>query len=491
VSVDQSRNHEAAAGVERVVAAQFAGVVDGEDVTAVLIDEHVRAFDGHIGAQYLATGDEEVGHGAGLGRPALSSADLCHPSASFRSNAFLRYLMGVTDRVRGVVGESRTGNPYRLLAAVAAGWFLVLGMRFVVPAVLPTIRAEFAVSNTSAGAAVTVLWLTYAAMQFPAGVYIDRIGERTLLVGSALLSGVGLVGYLVSPTYALFVLATAGFGLGTGLYGPPRGTLLSRTFDAREGVAFGTVMAAGSVGSAFLPLVAAVVTARYGWRVGLAAAAPLFLVVAAGLWLSVSDRETATDDRSLRADLRAVVAGLGDRRLALAVAGAMVMLLVFQAVTAFLTTYLVTTREFSQPAAGALLSALFVGGAVSQGVTGRLADAYGSPTVLVGVCVVSAVPLALVPVLSGPLALGLAAAAIGFRMSSGPLTNAYIVDLLPDAVEGTGWGLLRTGFFSVGAMGSTVVGAFADRGLFDVAFYVMAALTLVAGVLFLALPERA
>jgi len=398
--------------------------------------------------------------------------------------------MGVTDRFRGVVAASRAGNPYRLLAAVAAGWFLVLGMRFVVPAVLPTIRAEFGVSNTQAGVAVTVLWLTYAAMQFPTGVYIDRVGERTLLVGSALLSGVGLLGYLVSPTYALFVLATAGFGLGTGLYGPPRGTLLSRTFDDSEGTAFGTVMAAGSVGSAVLPLVAAVVTTRYGWRIGLAAVAPLFAVVAVALWVSISDRETATDDRSLRADLRAVAAGLGDRRLAIAVTGAMVMLLVFQAVTAFLTTYLVTTRPISQETAGALLSALFVGGAVSQAVTGRLADTYGTPKVLVGVCVVSAVPLALLPVLEGELLVGLGAAAIGFRMSSGPLTNAYIVDLLPDAVEGTGWGLLRTGFFSVGAMGSTLVGAFADRGLFDLSFYVMAGLTLLAGGLFLVLPRR-
>ena len=398
--------------------------------------------------------------------------------------------MGVSDRVRGVVSDSRAGNPYRLLAAVAAGWFLVLGMRFVIPAVLPTIRAEFAVSNTSAGAAVTVLWLTYAAMQFPTGMYVDRVGERTLLVGSVLLSGAGLLAYLVARTYGLFVLATAGFGLGTGLYGPPRGTLLSRTFDAREGVAFGTVMAAGSVGSAMFPLVAVVVTTRYGWRVGLAAVAPLFALVAVALWLGISDRETATGNRSLRADLRTVVASLGDRRLALAVGGAMVMLLVFQAVTAFLTTYLVTARGVTQGTAGAILSGLSVGGAVSQAVTGRLADRYGAPAVLVGVAVGSAVPLALLPLLDGTLPLALGAAAIGARMSSGPLTNAYIIDLLPDAVEGTGWGLLRTGFFSVGATGSTLVGALADRGFFDLSFYVMAGLTLLAGGLFLLLSRR-
>jgi len=250
------------------------------------------------------------------------------------------------------------------------------------------------------------------------------------------------------------------------------------------------VMAAGSVGSAVLPLIAVAVTARYGWRIALAAVAPVFLLVAVALWLSVSDRETEDGTRSLPADVRTVLASLRHRPLALAVLGAMSMLVVFQAVTAFLTTYLVTTRPIGQRTAGALLSVLFVGGAFSQPVTGRAADRYGSPTVLVTVAVLGAVPLALFPLLDGTLLLGVGAAAIGVRMSSGPLVNAYIVDVLPDAAEGTGWGLLRTGFFAVGSLGSTAVGALADRGLFDASFYLMAALTLATAGLFLALPER-
>ncbi len=81
-----------------------------------------------------------------------------------------------------------------------------------------------------------MLWYI-AAVQFPAGVLIDRIGERTLLVAAALLSGVGLLGYFFAPVFSLFLIATGAFGLGTGLYGPTRGTALSRTFDAREGTA--------------------------------------------------------------------------------------------------------------------------------------------------------------------------------------------------------------------------------------------------------------
>lgn len=51
-----------------------------------------------------------------------------------------------------------------VLAVVALGWLLVSGTRFVVPALLPQIKTTFAVSNTAAGFAVTLVWLTYAAL---------------------------------------------------------------------------------------------------------------------------------------------------------------------------------------------------------------------------------------------------------------------------------------------------------------------------------------
>ena len=397
--------------------------------------------------------------------------------------------MAVATRIREVlvaVNQSRG----RLLGTVAAGWFLVLGMRFVIPAILPTIRAEYAISNATAGVAVTTLWLAYAGMQFPTGVFIDRVGERVLLVGSMLLSALGLLAYSFAPVFSLFLVATVVFGLGTGLYGPTRGTVLSRCFADREGVAFGTVLAAGSAGAALLPFLAALAIGSVGWRIALAGAAPIFLVVGSGLWWVVPARPTARTDRSLLPDLRASVAGFRDRRLLLAVSGATLMLFGFQAVTAFLTTYLFEQKGLSQGLAGGLLSLLFVGGALAQPTTGALADRYGTPRVLAGVAFVSVLPLVALPLLSGPVALGATSFVIGFRMSSGPLSNAYIVDVLPDDVEGTAWGLLRTSFFVVGSFGSVLVGVMADAELFDGAFYLLAGLTALAGLIYLVLPER-
>ena len=397
--------------------------------------------------------------------------------------------MAVTTRLRAGLLALRESRG-RLLGTVAAGWFLVLGMRFVIPAILPTIRAEYGITNATAGIAVTVLWLAYAGMQFPTGVFIDRVGERVLLVSSMALSTIGLFAYSFSPVFGLFLAATVVFGLGTGLYGPTRGTVLSRCFADREGVAFGTVLAAGCAGAALLPFLAVLALERVGWRVALGAAAPLFLVVGIALWTTVPPRPAARTDRALRSDVEAAVRSFRDRQLLLAVAGATLMLFGFQGVTAFLTTYLFEQKGLSQGLAGGLLSLLFVGGAVAQPATGALADRFGTPRVLAGVAFVSVFPLVALPLLDGTVALALASFVIGFRMSSGPLSNAYIVDVLPDEIEGTAWGLLRTSFFVVGSFGSVLVGYLADWQLFDGAFYVLAGLTAIAVVVYSLLPER-
>jgi predicted MFS family arabinose efflux permease len=392
-----------------------------------------------------------------------------------------------------VSGLRGGGGRGRLLVALALGWFLILGVRFVVPAVLPTIRAEFGVTNADAGLAVTVLWATYAAMQLPAGMLADRAGERVLLAVALLVAGVALVAYAFTPSFPLFVLATAGFGLGTGLYGPPRGTAVSNAFEEREGAAFGIMLAAGSVGAALLPALAALLTVRYGWRVALGLAAPGFLLVAALFWLGVPARLTAPDAgqaRSLRHDFGTALRAVRSRRVGVAVAGAALLLFGFQAVTAFLTTYLVEVKGISQGAAGVYLSLLFVAGAVSQSVWGSAADRFGHGPVLVAVSLVSAAPLVAFPLVSGPVALAALSTVVGVRMAVGPVSNAYIIAALPDDIQGTAWGGLRTAFFAVGSVGSTFVGVLADLGLFDGAFYLLAAITAAAGAVFYFLPPR-
>jgi predicted MFS family arabinose efflux permease len=398
----------------------------------------------------------------------------------------------VSHRFGRTVADLRGDGRGWLLGAVSVGWFLVLGMRFVVPGILPTITADFGVSASAAGFAVTVLWVTYAVVQFPAGLLADRIGERVLLAAALLLAASGLVSYTFTPTFGLFVVATGVFGLGTGLYGPPRGTVLATAYDDNDGAAFGVMLAAGSVGAAVLPALAAVAVTSVGWRTALGVLTPVFLFAAAGIWWAVPGAGATTSgaDRSVPSAVVGAVRAVRNRRVALAVVGATLMLFAFQAVTAFLTTYLTRTKAFSQGGAGTVLGTLFLVGALSQFAGGGLADRYGAPRVLAAVGAVSVVPLVALPLSGGLVVPAVLSALVGVRMSIGPVSNAYIIDLLPDDVQGTAWGALRTGFFIIGSFGSTVVGVMADAGLFDAAFYLLAAITAAGAGVYVFLPER-
>ena len=93
---------------------------------------------------------------------------------------------GRIGRLRRALGGAFGGRG-RLVGVVAAGWFAVLGMRFVLPALLPAVRGAFGVDNAAAGAVVSVVWLTYALVQLPAGALTDRTGDvggRAVLLGA-------------------------------------------------------------------------------------------------------------------------------------------------------------------------------------------------------------------------------------------------------------------------------------------------------------------
>ena len=176
-----------------------------------------------------------------------------------------------------------------------------------------------------------------------------------------------------------------------------------------------------------------------------------------------------------------------------AVAGAAVtlMIFVFQGVSAFYVTYLVTTKPFSQTVAAGMFALVFVGGAIAQLGGGALADRVGERWLLAGVSAAGVPLLAAVPSVGGLWPVALLSVLLGSRLAVAPITNAYVIAVLPEQVQGVTWGTLRTVFFLLGAGGSTLVGALADRGLFDEALYLLAALTGLAAVLYAFLPTRA
>ncbi len=395
-------------------------------------------------------------------------------------------------RARVAIGRLFADGRLLILAAVALGWLFVVGGRFLLPAVLPQVKTTFAVGNAGAGLAVSVVWGGYALMQAPGGVLIDRVGERLLLAGSLALTGVAVLVVAAAPTYPVFLVGCGLFGFTTGLYGPARGTTISRSFPRNDGAAIGATLAAGSVGSAVLPFVAGSLVGRVGWRLLLGILVVPFVVVAAFAWRAVPVRAVADDSGATGSHLLAnVIAAVRTPAVARAVAAVTLLLFAFQGLTAFLPTYLVEVKGFDQATATGLFALLFLAGAGSQLLAGTVADRVGERWGLTVTAAVAVVSAAAVPFIDGVLVAAVVVSAVGTRLAMAPVSNAYVIDILPPGVQGSAWGVLRTAFFLVSAGGSTFVGAFADRGLFDEAFFVLAGLAGVAALLYVRLPSRA
>jgi predicted MFS family arabinose efflux permease len=393
----------------------------------------------------------------------------------------------IRQTVDGLRGEGRGWT----LLVVAGGWLFLSGFRVVLPALLPQIKADFAVDNASTGFALTVLWLLYATLQFPAGITADRIGERRLLIVGAALSALSFGAFYLAPAFVVFLLACALFGVAAGLFGTPRDMLLSQTYPEADSTAYAVTFAAGSLGAATLPYVGTAVASRWGWQAGVAWLLPPVLCVAVGLWWVVPRSRTGVESDRLGPveTVRRTLGALTDRSVLLASAVFLPFIFTYQALVAFLPTYLVEIEGMGQGLAALLFGLLFVVGVVTQPVAGHAADQYGERRVILLTILLATVTLAALPAVGG-LSLAVLVPLLGVRIAIGPLVSAFIVRELPRSIQGTGWGFLRTLFFAVGATGSTVLGLFADAGRFDAGFLVLAGLTGLTAVCWVLAPER-
>lgn len=383
--------------------------------------------------------------------------------------------------VRDTVGRLRGGGRGWTLLFVAAGWLFINGFRVVLPALLPQIKADFAINNASAGFALTVLWFMYASLQFPAGVVADWTAERRLLILGAVLGALSFISFYVAPFYAFFLLACALFGIGAGLFGTPRDMLLSNTFADADSTAYGVTFAAGSLGAAALPYIATAIASRWGWRLAVLWMLPLLLVIGFGLWRVVpTPRNGSGGSRhSARMTVRRTLSALSQPSILYGSGVMILFIFTYQALLSFLPTYLVEVKGLDQGWAALLFGLLFVVGAVVNPVAGHYADNRGERRTVALLIVLATVTLVLLPLAEGLVMLSLLVPVLGIRIAIGPLVSAFIVRELPRSIQGTGWGFLRTLFFGIGATGSTAMGLFGDAALFDLGFFVLAGLTAV------------
>ncbi len=198
-----------------------------------------------------------------------------------------------------------------------AGWFLASAFFFyawilrVAPSItVEPIMRDFAVGGAVVGNLSAVYFYSYAALQIPVGLALDRWGPRRVLTFAVLIAGVGSLLFAAAPSvevaYAgrLLIGAGAGFAFVGALviagswFSPRRFALLS-----------GLTMAIGLLGGVVGQGPLAAVVEDHGWRIYMYALAGGALVMATLTWLFTRDRFAPDIAAGVRAEgaLRSLV----------------------------------------------------------------------------------------------------------------------------------------------------------------------------------------
>ncbi len=393
-------------------------------------------------------------------------------------------------RVDRVTGSEFKGIPViakdrrRILGVVVSGWMLSFGVRLVYPSLAEYIRVDFAASNTVIGGLFTILMVSYGLMQFPSGLISDRIGERTVLLYSLIITTFGCTLLSTSPSFWIFALGCVTFGIGTGLYMTPQFSILSRIFPARSGTVHGIAFAAGGLGTV-LPVLATVIATRSSWRLGFGFVIPGLLLTIFGVWRLIpsDDRENQGDSLSISGQVKPIIKHVGQPSMILPLVAVFCVGAVYQSLTAFLPTYLIEIKNISPFVTTILYGFFFAVGITSQIFLGYLGDSHSIVILLIVSSLISGLGLLAILVSDAIIFVGVMMVPISFISGFVSVSNTYFIEQLPSDIQGGGLGLFRSGILVVVSFAPPVAGYFADQGLFDEVFLGCGFLLIIATVI--------
>ena len=171
---------------------------------------------------------------------------------------------------------------FQVLACGAAIVTLSMGIRHGFGLWLQPITQELGWTRQSFALAIAIQNLSWGLIGIFVGMVADRFGAFRVLIGGAVLYGLGLVGMALSPTQLMFAL-TAGVLIGAAqagtTYAVIYGVLGRQIAPERRSWAMGVAAAAGSFGQFLMVPVEGFLISSLGWQEALVALALLVLLI--------------------------------------------------------------------------------------------------------------------------------------------------------------------------------------------------------------------
>jgi len=362
--------------------------------------------------------------------------------------------------------------------------------QLILAPLFPWLKDAFNVSYTELGAVLTVFFVVSCIVQAASGFIVDKLGPRPVLFAGLGALALAAFGYALAQSYGMLLACAVIGGIGNGVFHPVDYTLFNRKVaPARLGHAYSVHGITGSLGWALAPAFVVPIAMAFSWRVALASAGVVAVVVMLVLWAcrSVLSLDVAGVHRADRQGEPAPAAGEFDFLRIPAVWMCFGFFFFYAAVISVVQTFAPGAAGHLHAVPAALvavcLTVYMVASAGGMAVGGFLASDPSRCERIVGAGFGIAAALALVLALAdlAPMTVPVLFGAMGFVSGvAGPSRDLLVKRSTPPHATGRVYGVVYAGLDIGQAMAPLVFGRLMDHGRYT---SVILGLALVQGVL--------
>jgi len=381
-------------------------------------------------------------------------------------------------------------------------WMIALGHTFThwCPAtfylLLPFLVKEMGLSYSQAGFLVTIRAAANLLINIPAGMLVDLIGKKALLMALALVAtGVPYFLVGVSQNYFWIALFMAFVGVGNYLWHPAAISTLSERYPDKRGFAIAIHAMGPNVGESLAPLFVGVLLLYLSWRNVLFINLIPGIAIAFVLWKFLFGKLESRAESKKGLSAKEYFSGM--KKLAQNPSILMLVLvagmrsMTQQGLHTFIPIYLTNDLGLSSAVAGLYLSIIQTAGLIGTPIAGSMSDRSGRKRVLTAGLFSTSVALIVLAYfrlnwlfISGLAMLGF------FLYAVRPVIWAWVLDLSPKEVGGS-----TVSFFSgaqslLSSISPWLCGFIADRWGILSAFYFLAGTVFVANLIVMAIREE-
>ena len=393
----------------------------------------------------------------------------------------------------------------RVLLQLSYGHFATDLSQGALPALLPLFKAQFHLSYTDIGIVVLMANISSSVVQPAFGVLSDRIRMRWLMPAGALISGTGMIFAVTAHHFAVMIAMIFLSGLGVAAFHPEGYRWAGLASGERRATGMSYFSAGGNLGYGFGPAAASVALHFAGPR-GLWYM-PLFTIPAAViLWFVASPHRrsqmeaewhgtaggAATEQKAGRGTAGARIPVRFGRMGAHTVLGLLVTFVILRSwmsvgESSFIPLYFAGVPHLAPTYAGLLVSLFLGAGSVGTLLGGMAADRWGRRRMLLVSMAILPPLLWVMPRVVGPAGLAAALIAGMAAVSTFAVVMVMAQSVIPGQI-GLISGLIIGFAVGTGGIGTTFLGAIADRWGVLPALDVTALLPLAALAIALLLP---